>query len=86
MKALCANARIVLYRLQSARGNALYVIPSLTSPDDRLALADLQAAGLVQIREVGSGVIVRAQATLTDAGRGASVESPWEMTSVARQP
>ena len=85
MNGLGANARVVLYRLQSARGNALYVIPSFASPEDRAALSELEAAGLVQLRAVGSAVVVRTQAKLTDAGRATSVENPWAAAPVMRQ-
>jgi hypothetical protein len=84
VKGLSENARVVLYRLQSARGNALYVIPSFASPEDRTALTELEA-GLVLHREVGSGVIVRTQAKLTDAGRAATVPSPWAAAPATRQ-
>ena len=85
MKALSENARVVLYRLQSARGNALYVVPSFASTDDRAAIVELEAVGLVQLREVGSGVVVRAQAKLTDAGRATVVENPWAAAPATRQ-
>ena len=75
--ALSSNARIVLYRLQSVRDNTLYVIPSFTSFEDRAALTELEASGLVQICDVAAGIIVRTQAKLTDAGRAVSVENPW---------
>ena len=81
---LSANARVVLYRLQSARGNALYVMPSFVSPEDRAALAELEAAGLAQVRDVSAGVITRAQARLTAAGREVRVDDPWTAGSATR--
>lgn len=75
---LSQNARIVLSRLQSVRGNALYVIPSFVSPDDRIALAELEAVGLVQLCDVPSGIISRKQARLTDVARANPVVDPWE--------
>ena len=77
VSALSANARVVLYRLQSARGNALYVMPSFASPEDRASLTELEASGLVQLRAVAAGIIARTQAKLTDEGRAAVVENPW---------
>lgn len=78
---LSGNARAVLYRLQSVRGHALYVIPSFAAPEDRTALRELEDAGLVQLRDAHAGVIARAQAKLTDAGRKTSVPNPWRGTS-----
>ena len=85
MIALSANARIVLYRLQSARGNALYVVPSFASPDDRAALTELEIAGFVQLRDAAVGIVTRAQAKLTDAGREVFVENPWADAHATRQ-
>lgn len=80
---LSQNARVVLYRLQTMRGNALYVIPSLASPDDRDAIAELEPAGLVQIRDVQVGIISRQQVILTAAGRARRVSDPWNPWGVA---
>ena len=77
MPSLSGNARAVLYRLQSVRGHALYVIPSFVAPEDRTALRELEIAGLVQLRSTQVGVISRTQAKLTDAGRTTSVPNPW---------
>lgn len=84
--ALSANARVVLYRLQSARGNALYVMPSFASPEDRAALTELEAAGLAQVRDVSAGVITHAQTKLTAAGREVRVDDPWAAGPAMRQP
>jgi hypothetical protein len=83
IETLSRNARVVLYRLQAVHGNALYVIPSLISPDDRDALAELSAAGLAQIRDVQVGIIARPQAILTAAGRARVVADPWNPWGVA---
>ena len=80
-----ANARIVLYRLQSARGNALYVMPSFASPEDRAAIAELEALVLVQIGGITAGVITRTQAKLTAAGREVRVDDPWASGPATRQ-
>jgi len=80
-QALSANARVVLYRLQSVRGNTLYVMPSFASPYDRESLTELEAAGLVQIYDVAFGIISRALAKLTPAGLAVRVENPWEAAS-----
>lgn len=85
MIVLSANAQIVLYRLQSARGNALYVVPSFASPDDRAALTELEASGLVQIRDVAAGIIAHTQAKLTEEGRAVFVENPWADAHATRQ-
>ena len=83
--ALSGNARVVLYRLQSARGHALYVVPSFLSPEDRAALAELEASGLVQVCDVAAGIIARMQAKLTVAGRAVSVENPWTVAPALRR-
>lgn len=83
--ALSGNARVVLYRLQSVRGNTLNVVPSFTSFEDRAALTELEASGLVQICSVAAGIIVRMQAKLTDAGRAVSVENPWAAAPATRR-
>lgn len=83
--ALSGNARVVLYRLQSVRGNALYVIPSFMHAEDRAALGELEASGLVQICAVAAGIIVRTQAKLTDAGRAVSVDNPWAAAPAMRR-
>jgi len=83
--ALSANSRAVLYRLQVARGGALYVIPSLASPWDRESLVELKAAGLVLIRDIAVGIILRPQAVLTDAGRAAFADNPWDEATAPGQ-
>ena len=83
--ALSVIACVVLYRLQSARGNALYVVPSFASPEDRAAIAELEAVGLVQIGGVTAGVITRTQAKLTLAGRETCVGDPWAAGPATRQ-
>lgn len=74
---LSVRARVALHRLQSVRGNALYVVPSFASGADRAALAELEDAGLAQVQSVVSGIIERPQATLTPAGRAADVGDLW---------
>ena len=83
--ALSVNAGVVLYRLQSVRGNALYVVPSFASPEDRAAIAELEALSLVQISGVTAGVITRTQAKLTPMGREIRVDDPWAAGPVTRQ-
>lgn len=74
---LSAQASRVLYKLQQSRGHALYVTANFSTAEDREAIAELETAGLVLVRSVTTGAIVRKQAALTATGCVMFVPNPW---------